>query len=804
MRFIFSHRLLAAGLLTGGLAFGASADDFEVPTAETDPLMARNLAAMMKQPGVLDLEWRQPKEAVEGAARPLPAVTPDAFPAPEALASAHAYSDANSGKGMLVWYRGKLVDAYFAEGVTEETFFGAFSMHKSVLALMLLAAVEDGMIGSLDDATGTYIPEWRDDARGDITLRQLLQQTSGLAHYTTYPGPTQNPKAAALSLSSQVSATALSYPLAKEPGSEFSYNNVNSQVLGIALANALAGQGLRYSDYLSERLWKPLGNADAVLWLEAEGGSPRYYAGLNAGLADWLRIGIMLAQNGEVDGTPLLQPDSVAQLFEHSPVNPRYSLNTWLGGGWKPERRYGPTTPSFVPHAEPYLAPDVLFYDGFGGQRVYVVPSAELVIARFGEVELAFDDSVIPNTLLRGLLDARMEDNLQSYQSDEALELYMERYEQLLEGFASGRGLSGYDTMVPMPGDRDVEPLPRGDAPWLSDETEKWLRELGAGNNTQALMVWHDGDVVFEDYPDAAPDDLVTSRSLSKPLSVIAVGRAIKEGFIDSLDQSVADFLTPWQGTDKADITLRHLLQMRSGLAPQGNSPDPDDVMNRAYLHPYHIEVILREYPLVLEPGSRYDYSNANAELIAPIIEYATGRPYEDWVSEAVLEPLGARGGEIWADRIGGTVHSGCCAALPAETYLRMALLFKQDGVWEGERLLPEGFVETATTPTPYNPHAAMGIYVAGPYVEGRGAANPDIPLGKTKHGEPYLDKDLYLFDGNGNQVVYVVPRHDLVALRVGSRPPKDNPWDNSLLPNYLLRQLSDAAGAELLPQPGP
>ena len=84
------------------------------------------------------------------------------------------------------------------------------------------------------------------------------------------------------------------------------------------------------------------------------------------------------------------------------------------------------------------------------------------------------------------------------------------------------------------------------------------------------------------------------------------------------------------------------------------------------------------------------------------------------------------------------------------------------------------------------------------------GAANPDFNFGKTLHSEPYLDQDLYLFDGNGNQVVYVVPRHRLIALRVGARPPSEQPWDNSMLPNTLLRALEKNAGAELVPQPGP
>lgn len=244
---------------------------------------------------------------------------------------------------------------------------------------------------------------------------------------------------------------------------------------------------------------------------------------------------------------------------------------------------------------------------------------------------------------------------------------------------------------------------------------------------------------------------------------------------------------------------------MRSGLLPQDwGALKPDSVLRRAYLHPYHIQVALAEYPLVSEPGTRYDYSNVNAELIAPIIERATGRRYDHWVSAEVLAPLGASGGDTWINRPGGIPHSGCCSRLPAETYLRLALLLLNDGVREGERLLPEGYVQQMLTPSATNPHAGMGLYVAGPYVEGRGAANPDIAIGKTPHGEAYLDRDLWLFDGNANQVVYVIPRHELVILRVGDRPPKSRPWGNTELPNRLLRALHAGTGAELVPQEDP
>jgi CubicO group peptidase (beta-lactamase class C family) len=772
------------------------AEVYVVPTPLTDPVMARNIKAAANMPSITDLAWRQPIASVNAGIVVTPKVNQSFFPAPSSLKTVRDYSDAHGGKGLLVWYDGKLVDQHFAENITENTLFSGFSMHKSVLALAVLAAIEDQIIVSLDDPIGSYLSAWKNDPRGKITLRQLLQQTSGLAHYTYSSG---NPMAAALGLSSAINETALEYPLAQAPGTRFNYNNVNAQLAGMVLEQALSRSGTTYAEYLSERLWRPLGNNQADLWLEDNGGSPRYFAGLHAGLADWLRIGVMLTGSEP----QILSQKSLSAFSAPSALNPSYGLNVWLGGDWQPKRYYGPTTAMTIPHAKPYLAPDVVFFDGFGGQRLYVVPSARLVVARFGEVNMTYDDSIIINTLLRGLIDDDANNSRQAYTQKASESLYIERFEQLLRKARNGSALGGYDPLVPLPGAYQKQILPRKKSTWLDQETRNWLSELGASSNSEALMIWHKGDVVFEEYfKEADPAKLVVSRSLSKPLSVIAVGTAIQQGFIEGLDVPAAQYLKEWQGTDKAQITLRHLLQMRSGLAPQGYSPKPDDIMNRAYLHPYHVEAIIKEYPLINQPGMRYDYSNANGELIAPIIERATGRRYEDWITEAVLGPLGAAGGDIWVNRIGGTAHSGCCARLPAETYLRLALLQLQDGIWQGGRLLPQGYVQQIITPTATNPHTGMGAYVAGPYVEGRGAAHPEFNYGKTKHAEPYLDKDLYLFDGNANQVIYIIPRHDLVILRVGLAPPKDKPWDNTLLPNRILLKLAEVTGVKLIPQP--
>ncbi|MFA3791210.1 serine hydrolase domain-containing protein [Aliiglaciecola sp. SL4] len=374
----------------------------------------------------------------------------------------------------------------------------------------------------------------------------------------------------------------------------------------------------------------------------------------------------------------------------------------------------------------------------------------------------------------------------------EAEKILHERFKRMTDR-TSMNGLPFYDPLVLLEGSENWHPLPRAEKlkKTIPESAISDIEDYADKNNSSALIVWRNGVVESERYfGDTTADTEIVSKSLAKPISVLAVGRAIAEGHIDSLDQPVADFIHEWRGTPKEKMLIRDLLGMRSGLLPQSDVKSADDVLMRAYLHPFFEDVIINEYPLVNEPGTRYDYANAVADLVAPLIERATGRQYEDWIANELLKPLGARGGKIWMGRLGGTPHAGCCALLPAEDYLRTAILVLQDGVWEGKRLLPTGFVTEISTPTKENPHAGMGLYIGSPYTEGRGAANPDIAYGKTFHSEPYQADDLVLFDGNSNQVAYIVPSKKLVILRTGAWAPREPKWDNTFIPNKVLRSL--------------
>ncbi len=100
-------------------------------------------------------------------------------------------------------------------------------------------------------------------------------------------------------------------------------------------------------------------------------------------------------------------------------------------------------------------------------------------------------------------------------------------------------------------------------------------------------------------------------------------------------------------------------------------------------------------------------------------------------------------------------------------------------------------------TGTAANPYYGLGVYVAGEYTPRRGWAGPlrTPPSMQVLHSEPYLAGDLYLFDGNGNQVMYLVPSEQLVILRTGSSPARPQEWDNSVLPNVVMRGIQPAHG---------
>jgi len=353
--------------------------------------------------GPMDVDWYRPLQPVPGADAPraLPRAEAPSISA-AALAAAQAYSEEMGGLGLIVFHDGAVQHESYAQGFAADKRSATYSMHKSVLGLVYMAALADGIIGSLDDPTGDYIEAWADDARGEIPLRDFLQMTSGIRLYSLGKGEMRAMK---LVLSDKVSGTALKSPILRPSGTAFSYNNASSQIAGEALRQALARRGLTYSEYLSQRIWAPIGNETGYLWLAREGGEPRFFSGLHATLSDWLRVGLLIAKDGRGPDGAVIIPEALMETYRTpGPLNPQYGIQVWLGSPWTAKRLYQPDGEAGALHSEPYRVDDIVLFDGFGGQRVYVSRSLGLVVARAGLVRVDYDDARIVNLLIDGIL----------------------------------------------------------------------------------------------------------------------------------------------------------------------------------------------------------------------------------------------------------------------------------------------------------------------------------------------------------------------------------------------------------------
>lgn len=368
-------------------------------------------------------------------------------------------------------------------------------------------------------------------------------------------------------------------------------------------------------------------------------------------------------------------------------------------------------------------------------------------------------------------------------------QLYKKRFATLL---ANGGFLKEYSPTEVISGVANYQPLKSADKTILPQKIAQQITDYAKERNSSAVFIWKEGELQYKKFfGDTTDETLIVSKSLSKPLGAIAIGRAIKLGKIKSLNQAVADFIPQWKGTEKEDVRVKHLLNMHAGFLKQGYTLEPNHPLNTAYLSYEHEKVLINDYPLVDKPGRVFSYNNATADMVALVIESATGQRFAEFIGKEVFAKVGAQGGNLWVNREGGVAHSGCCKYLPAETYFRLALLLLNNGKFNNEQLLPTNYVEEMTKPSPDNPHMGLGVWLGQPYKERRGYTGK-IKLGpQVLHSEPYIDESLYLFDGNANQVVYILPKHNMVIMRLGSAPPKDLEWDNSYLPNLVVNGLN-------------
>jgi len=273
-------------------------------------------------------EWYEPRQIVRGAPRPrdLPSANAAAVGiSTNALQKALEKAIAGNALSFLVLKNGALVTEYYAAGHGPHRWTDSASMMKTVTALLIGIAITEGQIHSVDDPASLYFPPWARDQRKEITIKNLLQMHSGLRPEGEYEDPFSD--ACYLALGTDARYVVENCPLTEKTGSRFDYNNINFEALGLILQNATKRP---FSEFMSEKLWAPLGNSNAALWLDHTDGVPRTFGFCFATARDWARLGQLILDRDKIDDRQLVPAAWIDFMCSPSPHEPTYGAGLYI------------------------------------------------------------------------------------------------------------------------------------------------------------------------------------------------------------------------------------------------------------------------------------------------------------------------------------------------------------------------------------------------------------------------------------------------------------------------------------------
>jgi CubicO group peptidase (beta-lactamase class C family) len=357
-------------------------------------------------PMVVPLQWYQPTDTVPG--RPsddLPvALPPRRTIHGDALARAADFAQAQNSQALIVVHRGVIQLEQYWQGAERSTRFNPQSMSKSVLGLLLGIAISEGHITSVEDPVDRYIDEWADDPRGAITIRQALGMAAGLERLASSDQNRFFSRGSRYNFGDDFEGVILEMALRDAPGTRFQYNNEETNLLGIVIQRAT---GQRYAEYLSAKLWRPLGLAEASMYLDRDGGSVMKSCCIFSRPYDWAKLGQLLLQGGRYGSDQIVSADWIDAMITPSPLVDHYGFKVWLGDGYIQPGESAPAGSDGAIAPGGYLADDMVVFLGYGGQRVWISRRYQLVIVRSTvRWPEAWVETRIPNLLIAGITNS--------------------------------------------------------------------------------------------------------------------------------------------------------------------------------------------------------------------------------------------------------------------------------------------------------------------------------------------------------------------------------------------------------------
>jgi CubicO group peptidase (beta-lactamase class C family) len=289
----------------------------------------------------------------------------------------------------------------------------------------------------------------------------------------------------------------------------------------------------------------------------------------------------------------------------------------------------------------------------------------------------------------------------------------------------------------------------------LTKEEKKFMGSL----ETKAFLVFRGDSILFEKYFDTHTRNTVSnSFSAAKTVVALLVGIAIEEGKIKSLDEPVGNYIPEFASDDKKEITIRHLLQMSSGLDWEESAKNPLSENAESYYGKDLYRLVTRQKS-VQKPGRTFIYQSGNSQLLGYVVEKATGKTVSEYTQEKLWKKIGAEHEAYWSlDEADGDEKAFCCLYATARDFGRLGKLIMNYGRFASEQVVPKWYMEEMFQVPPMSTEEGITNYRYGLHIWHYNSGSSPI----------------YYCRGIKGQYIISIPTENLVIVRLGMER-KDN-----------------------------
>ena len=322
-----------------------------------------------------------------------------------------------------------------------------------------------------------------------------------------------------------------------------------------------------------------------------------------------------------------------------------------------------------------------------------------------------------------------------------------------------------------------VYPLPKSETPlkgveFTSGSKKYDLYDYMSLNRVSGLLILKDGKIALERYDLGNTEkSRWYSASLIKSISSTLVAAAIKDGYIKSLDDPITRYLPELAGSEYERVSVRNLIQMASGVKWDETYTNPASDRRRmldAQLAGNHAQImeIMKSLPRAGQPGTIWNYSTGETQIVSELISAAVKKPVSQYLSERIWAKFGMESDAIWwLDSPNGQEIGGGGFNATLRDYGRFALFFMNGGIAGGQRIIPDWWIPEATTEK-----TVGGKQVGYGYMWWIPNVSANFARGQGPSSDP-VHEGAFMGRGIFGQAMYLNPKEKVIVVVLSARP---------------------------------